>query len=96
MTGRLDGKVMIITGAARGTGLVTARRDWHDIAGNGSYETEYEYDPLGRLSRATNPVGGDVKISTGIRDRLGQPQPLPAVGLCHSLHCGEIYNAILC
>lgn len=39
------------------SGLVSRRREYHDIANNGFYDTTYAYDLLGRVSRVTNANG---------------------------------------
>src|SRR5690606_14522520 len=39
------------------TGLVKQERVWHDVAADGSYLTEHEYDDIGRLARTIQPNG---------------------------------------
>ena len=39
------------------SGLVSARKVWHDIGRDAYYETGYSYDALGRLQEVTDPNG---------------------------------------
>jgi RHS repeat-associated protein len=55
------------------SGLVSARREWHDVTesiGTGYYETTYDYDRLGRLTKWTNPNGTVREQSYDMLDRL--------------------------
>jgi len=52
------------------TGKVTERIAWHDVAGNRSYTTRFEYDLRGRLEYTFSPVGTVTQQVYDVRDRV--------------------------
>ena len=52
------------------SGLVKAQTVWHDIANDESYETTYEYDELGRVSVAVDPLGTHTRNTYDVLDRV--------------------------
>jgi RHS repeat-associated protein len=52
------------------SGLVEEQEVWHDVAGNRSYITEFEYDTLGRLQTTIDPLGTYTKNTYDIFDRV--------------------------
>lgn len=50
-------------------GMITSELRYHNIAGNGFYETQYAYDTLGRLSKVTSPTGSIMETIYDVLDR---------------------------